>query len=182
MAAHRETEIKLRVRKPAQMKRLIESLGFRRITPRLREENTLFDFPGGKLMRERGALRLRTVGGKSLLTFKRTPRASGKYKVREEIETLVADPEPLRRIFQRLGLREVFAYQKHRVTYAPPGRASNAKRACLLYDETPAGNFLELEGPARWIDETARRLGYDSEAYITESYPSLYLRERKRRQ
>lgn len=128
------------------------------------------------------ALRLRTAGGSGLLTLKGMPRPSGKYKVREEIETPVDDPERLRGIFRRVGLREVFSYRKRRTAYVPPDRSNKDKRALLLYDETPAGNFLELEGPARWIDETARKLGYGPEDYITASYPSLYLRERKRRQ
>ena len=44
----------------------------------------------------------------------------------------------------------------------------------ITVDETPAGDFLELEGPAEWIDTTALRLGYSSAEYITESYASLW--------
>jgi hypothetical protein len=49
-------------------------------------------------------------------------------------------------------------------------------------DETPIGNFLELEGSPRWIDRTARLLGFSSSDYINRSYGYLYLafcRERR---
>jgi hypothetical protein len=35
-----------------------------------------------------------------------------------------------------------------------------------MLDETPAGVFLELEGPSRWIDRTARRLGFAESDYL----------------
>jgi len=37
------------------------------------------------------------------------------------------------------------------------------------------GCYVELEGAPRWIDRTARRLGFNRELYITASYPTLYL-------
>jgi len=52
----------------------------------------------------------------------------------------------------------------------------------VLLDETPIGNFLELEGSPRWIDRTARRLGFSPKDYINRSYGYLYLawcRERR---
>jgi hypothetical protein len=33
---------------------------------------------------------------------------------------------------------------------------------------------MELEGAARWIDRTARSLGYPRETWITASYAALY--------
>jgi len=41
-------------------------------------------------------------------------------------------------------------------------------------DETPIGAYMELEGNARWIDRTARQLGFAPAHYITASYGSLY--------
>ncbi|MGH9328303.1 MAG: class IV adenylate cyclase [Terriglobia bacterium] len=174
-----EIEIKLRVISPAKIRQRIRSLGFHPVTPRLLERNTLFDFSDARLRSEHVALRLRTTGGKSLLTLKGKPRASSKHKVREEIETTVDSPQRLRRILDHLGLREVFSYTKHRTAYAPSGRPAKGRSELLLYDETPVGNFLELEGSARWIDEIARRLGYCQKDYITSSYPSLYLAKRR---
>jgi hypothetical protein len=42
-------------------------------------------------------------------------------------------------------------------------------------DETPIGEFLELEGPPSAIDRMAKLLGYSRSDYITKSYLALYL-------
>jgi adenylate cyclase class 2 len=52
----------------------------------------------------------------------------------------------------------------------------------VLLDETPIGNFVEIEGTPRWIDHSARLLGFSAKDYITRSYGYLYLaycRERR---
>jgi adenylate cyclase class 2 len=41
-------------------------------------------------------------------------------------------------------------------------------------DETPIGNFCEIEGPSRWIDETAKKLGVAPADYITKNYATLF--------
>src|SRR5213080_923885 len=47
-------------------------------------------------------------------------------------------------------------------------------------DETPIGNFGEIEGPARWIDETAGRLGIQRSDYITDTYAGLFFSWKRR--
>ncbi len=174
MSSRREVEIKLKVSNPPALKRRLKKLGFRKVTPRLLELNSLFDFPDFRLGRKRCAIRLRLTGGRSLLTYKGPRIESDHYKVREEIETSIADAARLRKILRRLGLRQVFHYEKHRTTYAPPPSGSNASAGILTYDETPAGNYIELEGQPHWIDATAQSLGYRRKDYVTASYVSLY--------
>jgi adenylate cyclase class 2 len=41
-------------------------------------------------------------------------------------------------------------------------------------DQTPIGNFCEIEGPSRWIDETAKKLGVNRSEYITKNYATLF--------
>jgi adenylate cyclase, class 2 len=43
-----------------------------------------------------------------------------------------------------------------------------------VVDETPIGNFAELEGASEWIDGVAARLGVDPAQYITLSYGRLF--------
>jgi adenylate cyclase class 2 len=71
-------------------------------------------------------------------------------------------------------LCEVFSYEKFRTIYAPPGKRDVAEAPQVVLDETPIGNYLELEGPQRWIDLVARQLGYPRREYITDSYATLY--------
>ena len=43
-----------------------------------------------------------------------------------------------------------------------------------MVDETPIGNYAELEGSSEWIDRAAARLCIDSAQYITLSYGRLF--------
>ena len=74
-------------------------------------------------------------------------------------------------IFTHMGYRPVFQYEKFRTEYTK--RAGNGGK--VLLDETPIGNFLEIEGSPRWIDRSARLLGFSSGDYIARSYGYLYL-------
>jgi adenylate cyclase class 2 len=115
---------------------------------------------------------LRFAGKRGVLTFKGAPLHSHEYKIRKEIETGIEDGDRLREILESLGLREIFRYDKYRTVYR--FTRSGAGTSTLAYDETPIGNYLELEGSRRWIDGVARQLGYRRADYITASYGALY--------
>jgi len=175
-----EVEIKLPVHSPAAIKPRLRSLGLRRTSARHFESNLVFDFPDGRLRRSGRLLRLRQEDGRWLVTFKGPPASSRHYKVRKEIEYPVDDGEKMREVFAVLGMREAFCYQKFRTSYAAR-RVGRSKGGVLDFDETPIGTFVELEGPERWIDEVARRLGYRREDYITATYAELYFAWCRRR-
>jgi len=190
MTPHTEIEIKLQVHDPTSLKRRLRQLGFRVVKARHFESNSLFDFRGSHIRKSRCLLRLRAAQGRGVVTFKGAPIRSGRYKVRPEIETQVADGDQMRQIFEHLGLRESFRYEKYRTILAPTlpasskpsSRLSPKLKAELVYDETPIGDYIELEGPKRWIDRVAKQLGYNRTDYISRSYAALYLsRCRERR-
>ena len=86
MASHNEVEIKFRVDDVRALNRRLRKSGFRLITRRTREMNTLYDLPG-QLLRQRGELlRLRKYGSDWLLTHKAKGKA-GRHKTRVENET-----------------------------------------------------------------------------------------------
>jgi len=169
-----ETEIKLAVPSLAAARRKIRGLGFHKISPRHFETNALYDFLDARLRKARCLLRVRKAGREWVLTFKGAPAATQDYKSREEVETIVKEGGKLQAILSRLGLQQVFRYDKYRTIFAPPSTAKARKQALMTLDETPIGNYLELEGSEAWIDRTAARLGYRREDYITASYAALY--------
>jgi adenylate cyclase, class 2 len=173
MKRYDEIEIKLKIPSRRELRRRIKALGFIESTPRVHERNVLYDFPDRSLTKARCALRLRSAGGRYWITFKGNPSRSEKYKIREEIETAVADGEQLSRILQALGLRPAFVYEKYRTTYAARRAPARGKQPTLALDETLAGDYVELEGPQGWIDRVASQLGFDEGEYITASYVSL---------
>jgi adenylate cyclase class 2 len=82
----------------------------------------------------------------------------------------VPDARATTAIVERLGFEPLFRYEKYRTEYRQPAGGGMA-----TLDETPIGVYLELEGAARWIDRTARQLGFAESQYITASYYGIYL-------
>jgi adenylate cyclase class 2 len=202
-----EIEIKLRISDAASLKRTLKRLGTRLVgagTGRVHEWNVLFDTPQGDLAKHGQLLRIRTETpettsrkGKSapakrvLLTFKRpvgagtAPRASvegnHRHKVREELELEVTNAATLTKIFEGLGMRGWFRYEKHRTTFRLPPSLSWAKGLLIELDETPIGTFVELEGPPAAIDRAAKALGFSPQDYILQNYVALYVEDCRQR-
>ncbi|HSP69828.1 MAG TPA: class IV adenylate cyclase [Bryobacteraceae bacterium] len=165
-----EIEIKLRVPGDIrEIRRKLRRLGFRIHKRRVFESNVLFDDAKQRLRKHGKLLRVRRSGRRGLLTLKGPPE-QGVYKKRWEIETELPDSDSIERIFAQLGYHPVFRYEKFRTEYT---RGSSDGKAQL--DETPIGNFLELEGRPRWIERTAKLLGFSRADYVNRTYGSLYL-------
>ncbi len=167
----KEVEIKLRVRDVAAFRRRLRRLGFRLRQPRSLERNELFDTPGRRLLRRGCLLRLRRFRRERWLTFKKKIGSSGEFKVRAEAEARLSEAEPIRRFLAELEVRCVFRYEKFRTVWEG-GRKWLGGRVML--DETPIGDFVELEGEPRWIRRAAAALGFGPEQFITQDYLALY--------
>jgi adenylate cyclase, class 2 len=172
MASGIETEIKFRIENLADLQSRLSPAGFRLLTPRTHEMNTLYDLPRRPLRAKGALLRIRKYGERWTVTFK-GKAAVGRYKSRREIETEVADGSSLSSIFESLGYKPVFQYEKFRSEWS-------GDHGHLVIDETPIGNFGEIEGPGSWIDATAKKLGIAPEQYITDSYAVLFLKWKQR--
>jgi adenylate cyclase class 2 len=166
-----ETEIKLRLPDGAvHARELLEHLGFTELSPRQLEVDQVFDLPGQTLRRSGRLLRLRHRGGQWTLTYK-GPAGPGRHKSRDETETDIAEGAAFEAILEALGYERTFRYEKYRTKFIAADKKGSG---IVTLDETPIGSFLELEGPAYWIDETAAHLGFGQEQYITSSYATLY--------
>jgi adenylate cyclase class 2 len=197
MSANQEIEIKFRINDIALLMDKIQRLGFRLATERTHEMNTLYDLPAGRLRRRGALLRIRKYGHKWTVTYKDGGRTKpGRHKIRREIETPIENGQALAEILEALGFKPSFAYEKFRSEWtggpATPSGATpsgiksghnnvvGADGGHVVIDETPIGNFGEIEGPPPWIDEVARRLGISATQYITASYAELFLQWKKK--
>lgn len=169
--AGKETEIKLAVRDLAGVRRKLRRHGFRVVQPRAFEENTLFDEPSETLRRNDCLLRLRSARGRHWITFKGPAEKARGFKVRPEVEAGVADARAVRALLGRLGFEAGFRYQKFRTVLAGRGQWAGG---LVTLDETPIGNYVELEGKRAWIRRVARLLGFGPKDFITKSYLTLY--------
>jgi adenylate cyclase class 2 len=165
-----ETEIKFRVDDLADLNQRLEAAGFRLVTPRSFESNVLYDTPDRQLRARTEILRIRDYAGRATLTHKRLPDngpGADRHKHRIETETHVEDGQTLATVFQSIGLTPAFRYEKWRAEW------QLGQGHCVV-DETPIGNYAELEGPAEWIDHAASLLGVEQSQYITLSYGRLF--------
>ncbi len=169
-----ETEIKFRVNDLPALARRLEAAGFRLQTPRNFESNILYDTPDRRMRARTEILRIRSYAGRWTLTHKRLPnsglgpdQSDVRHKHRIETETGVADGNALAEAFLSLGLVAAFRYEKWRTEW------SDGQGHCVL-DETPIGDYAELEGSAEWIDRAAEHLGVDPAEYLTLSYGRLF--------
>jgi len=188
-STYREVEIKLGV---VDAYALIERLHRLGATShgRVLEQNTIYDTPDfhfrsrGRLLRLRVETPLPGRGpARAVLTGKApTPVAGGRgrrqskprFKERLERERIVHDPRRWPSILRSLGLRPGFRYEKYRSEFRLPG-------VHVYLDETPAGNFLELEGTARSIDRAARALGFTRREYFRGTYWDVYASDCRRK-
>ena len=94
-----------------------------------------------------------------------------RYKERQELEIEFQPAEGLEVILRALGFRAGFHYEKFRTEY----RLTKLKDLHLDLDETPIGDYLELEGSPAAIDRAAKLLGFKAGDYITATYWDLYV-------
>ncbi len=171
----REIEIKLRVVDRAAVVRRIGELGWRSRGGRQLERNWVYDEPDGALRAAGCLLRVRDFAGTCLMTFKMPSDSAGPHKVKEELEIEASDCATLQRILEGLGYGASWRYEKYRTYFELAGAAGE-----IVLDETPIGDFLELEGESDWIDRTAVELGFGPADYVTETYGALFEEYRAR--
>ncbi len=168
-----ETEVKIRIKDiDSTVKRIIQQ-GARLEKERYLEENTLYDFSSQLLYKKKQALRLRKISKKTFLAFKGVPQKSRKFKIREEYEAEVKNEREFKKILKSVGLSPTFQYKKNR-------RVFRKKRLKICLDETPVGDFLELEGEREDIVKTAKALGFSKKEFIKSDYIQLIKEAKKK--
>ena len=166
VAEHKEVEIKFRIPDLASLEARLFELNFHQETPPSHEMNILYD-RAGELRRSGSLLRLRKYADTWLLTYKGRSDENGTHKTRIEIQTKVADGEQMNAILLALGYSPSFRYEKFRSEWTD-GEGN------VVLDQTPIGNFGEIEGSPDWIDRIADELHLPREHYITKSYAELF--------
>lgn len=165
-----ETEIKFKVDDLPGLAERLKIAGFTLHTSRAFESNVLYDTPDRNMRARTEILRIRNYDGRWTVTHKRIPDnhpGVDTHKHRVETESEVADGRAFEEIFLALGLVAAFRYEKWRTEW------HDGEGHCVV-DETPIGNYAELEGTSEWIDRAAARLGLSQADYITLSYGRLF--------
>src|SRR5579862_9648985 len=153
-----EREIKLSFESPDAARAAVVATGAVPIRSRRLQEDCLLDTADNLLQQQRSVLRVRMESGKSFLTFK-GPVQPSTMKVREELETLVADGTLLLHMLERLGFHVWFRYQKYREEFT-------LQDVIVALDETPVGTYVEIEGSEGGIVAATQALGRRPSDYV----------------
>ncbi len=188
-ATHVEREVKLSFESPDAARAAVAALGATPRRARRLQDDRLLDTPDGRLRLERSTLRVRiespaavaapreagATGGAvasdgsappAAITFKGPPQPDV-MKVRDEVETAVADGEAMLGILEAAGFVVTWRYQKYRQEFERDG-------TIVAIDETPGGVYVEIEGDEAGVTALARALGRSTEDYINASYRGLW--------
>ena len=159
-----ETEIKFKVQIEAMKKRL-QGLGAEK-RKGFREVNIVFDTEDRSLMKSSCLLRVRQ-SDRNMLTFKSAPLKS-RFKIREEIETEVADAKNTITLLERLGFLPAWRYDKEREIW----KLDSVK---VFLDRLPEiGDYLEIEGEEKAILAAAEKLGLKMWDGTNKSYFDIF--------
>lgn len=171
---HTQTTLEVEVKLACDDLHRLRDAGFDLVPaePRHFEDNWLLDSPDHRLLNEGAALRVRSVEGRGWVTYKGVVAETGEspLKVREEIEAETDAPERMTELFERLGFHRTFRYQKYRTTYE---LALEGQELEVAFDETPMGNFIEIEGDEKSVLRVLELAGFTATDIIRESYPEL---------
>jgi adenylate cyclase, class 2 len=163
-----ETEVKIKIEDPVDFCRRMTALKPEILSARHFEDNILLDFPDQKLSLGRCLLRVRLTEKQSYLTFKGPARQDGIFKTREELETCLDNGPAMLQVLNRIGMHVCFQYQKYRQEFGLDG-------IHVAVDETPIGNYVELEGSEERIRNLAHKMGIAETQFLRSSYYSLYV-------
>jgi len=123
--------------------------------------DTFFDKNDKELQNSGQVLRLRSKGGRSVLTWKGKADFE-KVKDREEIEVEVSNHEEIAKILEKIGLEKTHETRKHRTSYKLGPVEIELDDFKGRLDHIP--EFVEIEGKdAETIRKWAKKIGIQKE-------------------
>ena len=168
-----EIEVKFPLRDRAELLRKLHDIGAQQLYPETFEDNIILDRRGE--LRTKGALlRVRKFGKYSLATYKGPMSIEGGVKSREEVQTGIESFELAIQLFDSLGFKPVFRYQKFREVW-------RVREVKVEIDRTPIGDYFEIEGGVETIRAVAADLGMNMDHALRQSYADLYRQARRTR-
>ena len=168
-----EIEIKFVLRDRNTLVRKLHEAGAERLYPETFEDNIVLD-RRGELRTKGSMLRVRKFGRYAIATYKGPVAFDGNVKTRDEVQTGVESFELAIQLFDALGFKPVFRYQKFREVW-------RLRDVEVVLDRTPIGDYFEIEGPMDVIRAVTEELGMNVENGIRQSYADLYRHHRRTR-
>ena len=143
-----------------------------------RLEDRRWDTPDRALFAKDHVLRVRTyrtdAGARAQLDWKGPTRREGGYKLRDELETAVGDPDALGDILSALGYEVSIAIDREIVQYDLAGTMIRFERYPRMDD------LVEVEGEPEEIERAIGILGLPRDGFNTDRLPDFVRRFEER--
>ena len=143
-----------------------------------RLEDRRWDTPDRALFAKDHVLRVRTyrndAGARAELDWKGPTRREGGYKLRDELETKVSDPDALDEILSALGYEVTIAIDREIVQYDLQGTMIRFERYPRMDD------LVEVEGEPEEIERAIAILGLPRAGFNTDRLPDFVMRFEQR--
>lgn len=157
---NREIEVKIRIDNLKEVREKILKLNAEQ-KGRSFDEDVYYDFDDGRIRNADKVFRLRN---NKIVAFK-GPQMGKNVMDREEIE-MELDGDKFREIMSKIGIKPIRKKQKYRETF-------KFKEGEVVIDETPIGNYLEIEGPEEFIIDITKKIGFSEKDHIIKTYSQL---------
>jgi predicted adenylyl cyclase CyaB len=143
-----------------------------------RLEDRRWDTPDRALLAKDHVLRVRTyrndAGVRAELDWKGPTRREGGYKLRDELETKVGDPDALGEILAALGYEVSIAIDREIVQYDLEG-------TMIRFEHYPRmDDLVEVEGEPEDIERAIAALGLPRDGFNTDRLPDFVRRYEER--
>jgi len=158
-----EIEVKIKIEDVEDIKKRILKIKAELFKHRHLEVDEYFD-NRNKLKNTDQLLRLRD---NCILTYKGPQKRKQEMKIREEIELLIDDGNKFKQILEKLGYIYVKRKEKYRESYI-------LGRTQITIDETPMGNYIEVEGSKETVPKIVKRLGFAEKDMINKTYTDIW--------
>ncbi len=157
-----ETEVKIRIDAVEPIKQKLLEMKAELYKKRAVQTDSYF---GNKTMKKKGqTLKIRD---NALLIYKGPSQKKNNIRSNEEIEIMVDNAAYLKQLLEQLGYLQYWKKERYRESYLV-----NMTQICI--DETPIGNFIEIEGKKENIIDIAKQLGFSQKKFIADSYGKLW--------
>lgn len=139
-----------------------------------RLEDRRWDTPDRALLAKDHVLRVRTyrndAGVRAELDWKGPTRREGGYKLRDELETSIGEPDALAEMLAALGYEVSIAIDRQIVQYDLEGTMIRFERYPRMDD------LVEVEGEPEQIERAIAILGLPREGFTTDRLPDFVKR------
>lgn len=158
----KEVELRAKINNLRKIKDRLDESDLKATEKRLIKD-CAFDNPKGEFYEKGIMIRLRSIEDDKHLFAYKGPSEMKEYKVREEIELEISDPEKLKKILEQVGLQVTFEMEKMRKTYRGDGCTVELEEYPVL------GSFMEIEGDPADIEKMIDKLGMERDKFNSRS-------------